>query len=383
MTENRSIDFLDYLIIILKWRKTLIIVAIITVILSYLSIYFFIPPEYDSISLIIPAQQDQFGGITSMLKNFGSLPLGLGGFSKNDEIDKYKTIIYSRSMLDKIILKFNLLSDYDLDSMEKARKKLKDKIEAEETPENAFAVKVRAYTPHKSAEINNFIIDELNRQIIELNIQKSKENRIFLEERYYEISSNLKMAEDALNLFQKRNRVFEIEEQAKKTIEEFALMEAELAKKKTELKILEKIYGENSPQVLVQSIAVSEYEKSYERFKAGLEKDQLLLSLKSIPNKSLEYLRLYRNVKIYSTMLEFIIPMYEQARFEEQKEIPILQIIDKAIAPEKKAYPPRLLFSILITLSTLFLILLIIVIRELIKESTNPKISEILRTIKK
>lgn len=383
MTENRSIDFLDYLIIILKWRKTLIIVAIITVILSYLSIYFFIPPEYDSISLIIPAQQDQFGGITSMLKNFGSLPLGLGGFSKNDEIDKYKTIIYSRSMLDKIILKFNLLSDYDLDSMEKARKKLKDKIEAEETPENAFAVKVRAYTPHKSAEINNFIIDELNRQIIELNIQKSKENRIFLEERYYEISSNLKMAEDSLNLFQKRNRVFEIEEQAKKTIEEFALMEAELAKKKTELKILEKIYGENSPQVLVQSIAVSEYEKSYERFKAGLEKDQLLLSLKSIPNKSLEYLRLYRNVKIYSTMLEFIIPMYEQARFEEQKEIPILQIIDKAIAPEKKAYPPRLLFSILITLSTLFLILLIIVIRELIKESTNPKISEILRTIKK
>lgn len=383
MTENRSIDLLDYLIIVLKWRKTLIIVAIITIILSYLSIYLFIPPEYDSTSLIIPAQQDQLGGITSMLKNFGSLPLGLGGFSKNDEIDKYKTIIYSRAMLDKIILRFNLLSDYDLDSMEKARKILKDKIEAEETPENAFVVKVRAFTPQKSAEINNFIIDELNRQIIELNIQKSKENRIFLEDRYFEISSNLKMAEDSLNLFQKRNRVFEIEEQAKKTIEEFAVMEAELAKKKTELKILEKIYGENSPQVLAQSISVDEYEKSYERFKAGLEKDQLLLSLKSIPNKSLDYLRLYRNVKIYSTMLEFIIPMYEQARFEEQKEIPILQIIDKAIAPEKKAYPPRLLFSILITLSTLFLIVLIIVIREIIKGSTNPKVSEILRTIKK
>lgn len=383
MTENRSIDLLDYLIIVLKWKRTLIVVSIITILLSYLSIYLFIPPEYDSTSLIIPAQQDQIGGITSMLKNFGSLPLGLGGFSQNDEIDKYKTLIYSRTMLDKIILKFDLLSDYDLDSMEKARKKLKDKIDAEETPENAFVVKIRANTPQKSAEINNFIIDELNRQIIELNIQKSKENRIFLEERYNEISSNLKIAEDSLNLFQKRNGVFEIEEQAKKTIEEFAIMEAELAKQKTELKILEKIYGENSPQVLTQSISVGEYEKSYERFKAGLEKDQLLLSLKSIPNKSLEYLRLYRNVKIYSTILEFLIPLYEQARFEEQKEIPVLQVIDKAIAPEKKAYPPRILFSVLITLSTLFLVILVIIIKESLKDSSNPKISEMLRAIKK
>ncbi|BDQ04190.1 Wzz/FepE/Etk N-terminal domain-containing protein [Ignavibacterium sp.] len=381
--QKLSFDLLDYLLVILKWKKVLIIISIIVLVLSYISIYLFIPPEYDSTSLIIPSQQEQFGGISSFLKNIGNLPIGLGGFSKNDVIDKYKTIIYSRTTLDKIIAEFNLLSDYNLESLENARKVLKDKIKADETPENAFSIKVRAYDPEKSAQINNFIIDELNSKIIELNIQKAKDNRIFLEERYGEIKNNLKQAEDSLNSFQKKFGIFEAEEQTKKTVEEFAKMEAELANKKIELKILEKIYGENAPQVLAHSISVDEFQKSYEKFKSGKEKSQLLLSLKSIPDKSLEYFRLYRNVKIYTAILEFIIPLYEQAKFEEQKEMPVLQVIDKAIPPEKKAYPPRILFSILITLSSVLLVFFILVFKELLKNSTNPKILELKKIIKK
>jgi hypothetical protein len=73
-------------------------------------------------------------------------------------------------------------------------------------------------------------------------------------------------------------------------------------------------------------------------------------------------------------MLEFIIPLYEQSRFEEQKNIPVLQIIDKGIPAEKKSYPPRSLFALLITIFMMVAFLGILTGNDIFKNSTNPKL---------
>ncbi|MCZ7614320.1 MAG: hypothetical protein M5T52_12495 [Ignavibacteriaceae bacterium] len=49
-----------------------------------------------------------------------------------------------------------------------------------------------------------------------------------------------------------------------------------------------------------------------------------------------KFLRLYRDIEIYTAILEFIVPIYEQAKLEEQKNIPVLQVIDYGVVPEKK-----------------------------------------------
>ena len=85
-------------------------------------------------------------------------------------------------------------------------------------------------------------------------------------------------------------------------------------------------------------------------------------------------------------MLEFIIPLYEQAKFDEQKEVPILQVIDYGVPPEKKSYPSRVLFSLIITFASLLIVFLIILIREILQNSDNPKIAMLrkeMRLIKK
>lgn len=380
--DNRGFDILDYFLISLKWKYFLIIQFVCVLIISYLLIYFFIPAKYDSSALIIPSQQEQLSGLSSVLKSFSSLPIGLGNLDKDNNIDRYNTIIYSRTNLDKVIKKFDLVNEYNLGSMEKTEKALSKNITADETKEGAYSITVRASSPDKAAEMTNFIVDQLNETIINLNVRKARDNKNFLGERYNEIKINLKDAEDSLKLFQKRSGVLEAENQTKATIEEFSKMEAELATREIELSVIKKVFGEEAPQVKNQEIAVKEFRNKLAELQSGGEKNPLLLSLSSLPEKVVSYLRYYRNVKIYTSMLEFIIPLYEQAKFEEQKEVPILQVIDYGVPPEKKSYPSRVLFSLVIAFASLLLVFLIIIIKEILQNSDNPKMAIIRKEIK-
>ena len=140
---------------------------------------------------------------------------------------------------------------------------------------------------------------------------------------------------------------------------------------------MKQILGNDVPEVRNQEIAVKEFKDKIDKIKAGKENNPILIPIKSLPDKGVKYLRYLRDVKIYTTMLEYIIPLYEQAKFDEQKQIPIIQIIDYAVAPEKKSYPFRVLFSLIITFSSIFIVILLIILREKIRRSKNPKLIQI------
>jgi uncharacterized protein involved in exopolysaccharide biosynthesis len=58
----------------------------------------------------------------------------------------------------------------------------------------------------------------------------------------------------------------------------------------------------------------------------------------------IKYLRFYRDLEIQNKILEVILPMYEQAKVEEQKSIPSILFIDKAVPAEIKYGPKRLFY---------------------------------------
>ena len=81
----------------------------------------------------------------------------------------------------------------------------------------------------------------------------------------------------------------------------------------------------------------------------------MMLPFNEIPELSVEYIRLYRNVTLQEKILEFILPQYEQAKIQEAKDTPSIQILDKANYPIKKHRPKRALIVIFYCfLGTLF-----------------------------
>ncbi|MGE5620960.1 MAG: GumC family protein [archaeon] len=372
MSEKRF-DILDYLILLVRWKKLLLAIFLLVAGISYTIIYFFVEEEYESTSIIIPSEdQTNPMGAAGLLKNIKNLSFDMS-MNSNPETDLYNTIIYSRNNLENLIRKFDLLKNFGLDTTaidykEKALKRLSTSIIAKETKDKAYSITVIANSPKLAANMANYIVSVLNKKIIELKVAKSKQNREFLENRLADIKARIANSEDSLRMFQEKSGMLDVEQQMKGIIGAYSNLETALITKQIEQSILSNMLDKDSPQLKTVKTQVNEYANKLREIKREGEPNGIMLSINSLPKKAVEYLRLYRDVQVTNALLEFIYPLYEQSRFEENKNIPVLQIIDKAVPPAKKSFPPRSLLSIVIGLGAFLLSFIVIIISE------NPSI---------
>ncbi len=77
---------------------------LISIVVVYLSIFFLIDERYDSSALIIPAENTDVSGISSLVKSFSKLPVSIPGLSGSETTtDIFTTIIYSRTSIVDLI----------------------------------------------------------------------------------------------------------------------------------------------------------------------------------------------------------------------------------------------------------------------------------------
>lgn len=375
--DKKSLKFIDYVVIIIKWKHILIPILLLTMVVTYLTIYFFIKEEYKATALIIPSEDQSMGGIAGLLSTIQGLPAEIGGQFGGTEMNIYNTIIYSRSFLEDIIDKFNLVEEFEIskqlvDYKELALRQLGSSIEIEINDDMAYEISVKAFSPEKSAEMTNYVINKLNDRIIELKIQKSKNNREFLGRRLLDIRDNLKRAEDSLKSFQEKTGMIQAEDQIKEILSVYSELETQLITKEIELSILKQIKS-SSPQIEASKIQVEELDRKIKELRSKGIENSAFISLKSVPQKAIDYFRLFREVEINNEILKFMLPLYEQAKFEEQKDVPILQVIDYAIPPAKKAYPPRTILTLTITFFVFLMIFSMILVKENENWNNEPK----------
>lgn len=375
MAEERSVDIIDYLLIILKWKKTLIALAIVSFLISYGMVYFFVDEQYDSTSLVLPTGAESgLSNSSGILKNLKELPMGLGGSTKSSETDLYMTIVNSRTMLENVVKKFDLMKDYHTQYINDAVKEAASKIKASVTEEKAFQLSVRANSKVKAHDINAYIISELNKKVIALNLMKATNSREFLEQRCNDMRKDLKNAEDSLQRFQEKSGMFEADDQIKLILDTYSKFESVVMSKKLEYEIMAKLKTSDDPLLLTKKEEVLQSEAQLENLKNNGKKESAFLSFNSLPKKAKDFVRYYRDVKVYQSILEFLLPMYEQAKFDEQKSTPVVQVIDAPSWPEKKAYPLRGLTAAVSTIIVICISMLLIFVGTILSGNSNPKI---------
>lgn len=362
--SEKKFDLLDLIVILVKRKIILFFTLIITLAGSYLAVYYLVEEKFEASATIIPSETSSLGGLSSMMKGLSGSAFGMGNVGVKNQIELYNTIIYSRSLLENILDTFQLMKLRQVESREKALLNLKQSIMTTNNEDISFEIKVRESSPKLAADIVNFIVAHLNRTVIDLNIRKSKENREFIQKRYDEVVVNLQAAQDSLVLYQKRTGVIEPGAQMNATVTTIIDLETELAQKEIELEVIQNQVGIDAPQTKPLLTAVTKIKERLAKLKIGKDGSGLTLSVKKLPEDIAGYLSHFRNVEINQKLLEFVLPMYEQAKFEEQKEIPVIQIIDNAIPPEKKVWPPRTIIAVLVSLGSTFLMLVFLVIGE-------------------
>jgi len=111
---------------------------------------------------------------------------------------------------------------------------------------------------------------------------------------------------------------------------------------------------------LMQNFALTDASQKRVFFEQQMKqaKDKLTnaeIHMDKTPNTSLQYLDAVRDLKYQEAIWEILAKQFEVAKLDEAKDFPLVQVLDKAIPPEKKSKPKRSLIVILAVLVAFFL----------------------------
>lgn len=363
MTENpQNKTFSYYLGILFKWKKFLFINLFIVAALS-LGILFLFPNTYKATTVVMlpPETSSGLGSLTGLLSgktsasSFGSKLFG----GSSASLDALLAILNSRTVQTTVIKKYNLIDyyGYSENKIDKALKDFRTDISFEPTEYDMIEISVINEDPQTSADIANYfaeLVDSLN---IVLNTQAARNNRSFIEQRYIKNLVDLKAAEDSLSKLQKKYGVFAVPQQLEVAVKSAAEIEAQLVEKEVMAELVKKQFGENSPNYIPFKEQVEFLKNKVHEIKYSPKisnNSNVLLPFKNLPALSMEYLRDFRELEIQQKILEVILPLYEQAKVEEQKSIPTIMVLDKAVPPQIKYAPKRATITIIVVLVFLF-----------------------------
>ena len=119
----------------------------------------------------------------------------------------------------------------------------------------------------------------------------------------------------------------------------------------------------------MQTFALTEAAQRRQFFETQMKpaKDKLTdaeIALDRTLNTSVKYLDALRNLKYQEAVYEILARQFEMAKLDEAKDSPLIQVLDKAVAPERKSKPKRSLIVILSALVAFFLAMIWAFIRE-------------------
>jgi len=361
----------DYFYVLYKWRRFIVINVLVITLIAVI-VVLLLPVQYKATATVMaPRKSDIFGGLGALgqsVREFAPFLRSLGG--NQPPLFTYLAILNSRTAMERVVNKFNLIKVYGIkdSSMEKAVRKLRGNTDFEIDENGVLVINVYDEDRQRAADMANYFVDVLNEINIKLNIEEARNNRIVIERRYLQNLADLKSAEDTLKKFQEKYGIYYLPEQTKAAVEAAAELEARIIAEEIKLGILQRQLGEDASEVKTAKIQIEEMRKRLNQMKEGNNKLRNEMSLfvpfKNMPELGLQYLRLYRDYEIQNKLLEFIVPLYEQAKIEEQKNVPVVQVLDRAVPPERKARPFRTLIVLSVFASSFILFVMIAFLSE-------------------
>ena len=369
--EDDEVNLLDYWRVLTK-RKTLVLcLAIFPALLTGIYCYFFATKIFESTAAVLAPKETGGGATAGLAAALAVSGAGqfLGGLltSGTTSRDTFVAILKSRTMAEELIARFKLREYYEARYIEEALKKLRDATDVAVSREGVVSVKVEDKDPKLAAEMANAYVSTLDRMFARLGTSEGGRQRVFLADRLEKSEKALRHAEDAVRRFTEANRIVVPQEQAKGVFEAGARLKGELIAAEVALESLRTFSTENNPQVVQQKARVAELKRQLARmqYSGGEElpsdasgeaqtRQEYHLPVSKMPAVAVEYARLMREVKIQETVFTLLTQQYEQAKIAEARDMPMVQVLDKAVPAERKSKPKTVSTSAIVGVLSLF-----------------------------
>ncbi len=350
-----SVNLLD-LALVLAARKRFILgfsfsVAVLTAIVVLI-----MPVTYTATTTMLPPQQQessamamlgQLGGLASLAGGGAASALGL----KNPD-DLYVGLLQSEHVMDGIIQRFDLMKVYKAKRLSDARKTLKSKTKILPEKSSLISISVEDHDAKRAAALANAYVDQLHDLMSHLAVTSAAQRRMFFEQQVMQVKEKLADAEVALEETERKTGIIQPQGQAQAVIATIMQLRAQISASEVELGALRTSATEQNPEVITLQSQIAGLRTQLADFEKGHPQSvstdgNVLTPTSQVPAASLEYLRRLRDLRYQETLFEFMTRQYEMAKVDEAKQGQMIQVVDPALAPERRSWPPRTLLTLL------------------------------------
>lgn len=361
---KKEINLLDYCRAIWKHKKFIIIfVSLVTILALFISLL--LPKWYRATAVIMPPEQDEVG-----LGGFSGSNLaieGLGGMLGVDQNQlRLLAILKSESILDALDKEFNLQEKFNAKFKFQTYEEFRSNLNIRIDDESQIKISLLDKDQDLVADMVNYIVHCLDSLNISLSTSKGKNNRKFIEDRMRMVRDSLISVENKISDFMENNNIINIEGQLTEEVEKAADMQARIMAEEVELDVM-KTRLTSSETIVNSEVGLKILKDKYDEFFSHPGTGGAFISLDNVPEIQKKYSRLKRKEVYFSKLLEYLAPQYEQAKIQELRDVPTIQVIDWATRPEWKSKPKRAYIVILSLLVSFMVSILLVLTYEGIK----------------
>lgn len=345
-----EISLLDLLRVLGRRRRMIAAVSFVAAALTAGAAFLW-PPTYTAEAVILPPQPEQSSqamlmGSLAGLGNLGGLA-GMGAASAllRNPAELYIGILKSRSVADSLIAKLHLLDVYGKNSLTDTRNALERHTNITAGRDSLIRIRVDDRDRTRAAQLANAYVDELHNRNSGLALTSASQRRQFFEQQLAVEKNALAEAEVALKKVQQGSGLVFPQGQSEALIRSIAQLRAEIAGREVQLQGMRAYAAPGNPQLqMVEREAVA-LRGQLDKLERGAPEGSAVPA-RNLPEAGLEYVRKVRDVKYHELLFEILSRQYEAARIDEARMAPLVQVVDPAVVPDKKTWPPRALFTL-------------------------------------
>jgi tyrosine-protein kinase Etk/Wzc len=360
MQYDNEISLLDLLQVIVDNLRLLVLGPLVCGLVA-LGYSFTIPPTYTAKTQFLPPQQQQ-SSAASMLASLGALS-GLASVATGlkSPADQYIVFMRSLRVQDALIERFNLVEKYQAKLKTDARAALTGSVRIASGKDGLISVEVDDKDPKFAAELANAYVQELGNLLGHLAVTEAQQRRMFFEKQLQTTKENFTKADLALKSSGINSSV--LKSSPATAVEAVARLKAGISVQEVKLGTMRNYLTESSPDF---KQALSEL-ASFKSQLAKAEKEE------PASKDASDYVARYREFKYQETMYELFVKQFELAKVDESREGALIQVLDVAESPERKAKPKKAMIAIITTFVSGFTLLLFVFIRSALKNASNDE----------
>ncbi len=348
--------------------------------LAGLVAFFIIEPVFRAQARVLPPQVSSTVASNLMMLVGGSGDLAASAAGQKNPSELYLGILRSRSVLLPLIEAHQLVAHYRVETIDDAERRLNANLATTLGKDGIIVIEVSDKDAALSATLCNAAIEQMYEVSRRLASDERQRRNNFYAPWLADARGRLVQAESRLREAERRTGLARIKGQEESVISTAAELQSQITSIASAAAAMRAYATPGNPELQRVEAQLGALRARYSQMERRTEGGQnsLHVSLSSANETAEEVSRLRRDAKLQEGLLEIVSRIAELSKVDETRDLSLIKILDRAVAPTKQISPRRSINATLGAGVGFFIMFMFVLAKH---QAANPKTQEFLREI--